>query len=462
IMGSTGAGKSTFVNTLMGKDVASVGNDLESHTKHVQHFTFTDPAFPERRIVVIDTPGFDDTYINNREILRRIAVWLARSYDASMKLAGIIYLHKITNNRVAGTTRNTFDLFEKLCGKNASEKIVLVTTMWSLVSKEAGERREEQMRDKFWKDMLALGSSMIRLNDSDMQRSAQNIIKRVLAKDILDPLQIQHEMFVNILMGKAVASVGNDLESHTAEVQHFIYTHSTFPKGRIILIDTPGFDDTYIDDREILRRIAIWLARSYDENMKLAGVIYLHRISDNRMSGSARKNLDLFEKLCGKNAAERIVLATTMWSRVSPEDGARRETQMTEKFWKDMVSHGSSLKRLDGTQSSALGIVDFILTKDIIDPVPLLIQQEMVDTDKIFEKTEAARHLSSYLQDLLQKQEEKARELRQKGGGGELQQALLENDARIRETISQMKALDVSITGKVMRFFGLSRVPRRE
>lgn len=31
---------------------------------------------------------------------------------------------------------------------------------------------------------------------------------------------------------------------------------------RLILVDTPGFDDTYIDDAEVLRRIAVWLAVS--------------------------------------------------------------------------------------------------------------------------------------------------------------------------------------------------------
>lgn len=32
---------------------------------------------------------------------------------------------------------------------------------------------------------------------------------------------------------------------------------------RVVIVDTPGFDDTYIDDSEILRRIAVWLATSY-------------------------------------------------------------------------------------------------------------------------------------------------------------------------------------------------------
>jgi hypothetical protein len=33
-------------------------------------------------------------------------------------------------------------------------------------------------------------------------------------------------------------------------------------KGRLVLVDTPGFDDTYVDDGEILRRISVWLGLS--------------------------------------------------------------------------------------------------------------------------------------------------------------------------------------------------------
>ena len=32
--------------------------------------------------------------------------------------------------------------------------------------------------------------------------------------------------------------------------------------GRVVIVDTPGFDNTYEEDVEILRRIAVWLAAS--------------------------------------------------------------------------------------------------------------------------------------------------------------------------------------------------------
>jgi hypothetical protein len=61
-----------------------VGHDLKSCTSSLQHaFIGLDfegrPELKGRRIVIVDTPGFDDTYTEDQEILRRIAVWLASS-----------------------------------------------------------------------------------------------------------------------------------------------------------------------------------------------------------------------------------------------------------------------------------------------------------------------------------------------------------------------------------------------
>lgn len=256
---------------------------------------------------------------------------------------------------------------------------------------------------------------------------------------------------INTLMGKSVASVGTGLKSHTAHVQHFTFVDPTVPDNRVVVIDTPSFDDTYVDDREILRRIAVWLARSYEADMKLAGVIYLHKITNNRMTGSAQKNMDLFKKLCGKDATKKIILATTMWNEVKQDAGERREAQLKEKFWKGMLDLGSSTIRFGDTRRSAQDIVNFILAKNILDP--LEIQREMVDFNKRLQETDAGHHL----QQLLQVQEEMTARLREEVGGSELQKAVLENDAKIRASITRMKALSsstgVSFSRKFMRFF---------
>jgi len=57
--------------------------------------------------------------------------------------------------------------------------------------------------------------------------------------------------------------VGHDLKSCTAELQPVVIASSQHPElggQRLVIVDTPGFDDTYVPDSEILRRIALWLA----------------------------------------------------------------------------------------------------------------------------------------------------------------------------------------------------------
>ena len=53
--------------------------------------------------------------------------------------------------------------------------------------------------------------------------------------------------------------VGHDLNSCTSDLQYAFIDIPNRP-DRIVIVDTPGFDDTYTDDADILRRIAVWLA----------------------------------------------------------------------------------------------------------------------------------------------------------------------------------------------------------
>jgi len=60
--------------------------------------------------------------------------------------------------------------------------------------------------------------------------------------------------------------VGDHTTSCTTEpYPAYVIPIPDFPnlKGyRLVLLDTPGFDDTFADDVEILKRIGKWLAKS--------------------------------------------------------------------------------------------------------------------------------------------------------------------------------------------------------
>jgi hypothetical protein len=56
------------------------------------------------------------------------------------------------------------------------------------------------------------------------------------------------------------------------------------PNGKkIFLVNTPGFDNTYRSDTDILREIADWLAQAHQFRVRFTGIIYLHRIIDVRI-----------------------------------------------------------------------------------------------------------------------------------------------------------------------------------
>ncbi|KAG6914646.1 hypothetical protein DXG01_016120 [Tephrocybe rancida] len=193
ILGRTGAGKSSFINTLLGgANIACVGHTLESQTQQIQHIKLPHPHQPGRRLIILDTPGFDHSTVNDQEILRRIAVWLAQSYNAHMKLAGIIYLHDISQEAMTvPRVHIKLDMFSKLCGTSATKNIVLVTTKWSNVKEIDGKRREISL-GHHWKGMLDSGSIMFRYNET--QDSAQAIVNQILAQELLNGVQIQEEM----------------------------------------------------------------------------------------------------------------------------------------------------------------------------------------------------------------------------------------------------------------------------
>ncbi len=54
----------------------------------------------------------------------------------------------------------------------------------------------------------------------------------------------------------------------------------------------------------------------YSKGKRLSGMIYLDRIVELKMSGSAVKNLEIFQRLCGRDAFPNIVLVSTLWEEL--------------------------------------------------------------------------------------------------------------------------------------------------
>jgi len=268
----------------------------------------------------------------------------------------------------------------------------------------------------------------------------------------MGPTGVGKSTFINAAVGHTVTPVGHDLASCTAKIQHFIVPHPEDSTRRVVFVDTPGFDDTYAADAETLRLIAVWLARSYHEDMKLAGIIYMHEISQTRMFGTARKNLTMFNKLCGDDALKNVILVTTKWDDIERGVGRRREQQLSNTYWKKMLSQGSQMARFMNTQESAWEIIDLVLLKD---PVNALIQKELIDLQKHLPETEAGKTLRYTLQELLEAQKEMARQLQNDDGtqeDGGLREREEETTKRLRSTLHQIQELKIPLGRRIVTF----------
>ena len=196
--------------------------------------------------------------------------------------------------------------------------------------------------------------------------------------------------------------------------------------------------------------------------MKLAGMVYLHDISLDRITGTAQKNLTMVKKLCGDNALPRVVLATTKWKRIDDEnDGVRRENQVKDIFWNRMIRHGSKMTRFGDCQESAQKIVHEILElKRDTDALNLCIQRELVDLKKYLPQTRAGKQLFHNLKGLLVRLKEDMALLRATHVAHQDSTWKEEHDElekRIKRVVSEIEQLEVPFVHKILGLLGINR-----
>jgi hypothetical protein len=146
------------------------------------------------------------------------------------------------------------------------------------------------------------------------------------------------------------------------------------------------------------------------------------------------KNLRMFKKLCGAQGLSCVVLATTMWSQVTPEEGERRESELisNQGLWGEMIQQGSTVMRQDRAEVSAIQIIQYILNKP--HRMVLDIQEEMA-SGKTIDETSVGRELEAELQRMRKKYEAEMKEMRE-----DMLEAQRLNDKRSQEEITAIRA----------------------
>ena len=168
---------------------------------------------------------------------------------------------------------------------------------------------------------------------------------------------------------------------------------------------------------------------SYEEESKLSGVIYIHRISDNRFGGLAGRNFDMFRKLCGDAALRNVVLVTNMWGEVSRDAGETREKELFSNFFKLALFKGARMDRHHNTVQSAHDIIRRVMVNR---PVVLRIQRELVDECKNVVSTAAGEAVNRELNEQIRRRRAELKEVLE-----EMEQAKKEKDEETREELEE-------------------------
>lgn len=240
VVGPTGAGKSTFIRTYTGNESIAIGSTTESCTTKVTPYEAIIPdeyatKLAGRRLILVDTPGFDDTHLSDVEVLERVAGWLEKSYKEREYIAGIIYVHDITLNRMYGSSKLNLKMFSELCGNDSFNRVAIMTTRWQDVTNRGDlENREDEMKRNWWKGLLDGGAHVMRA-ESNTRETATAIIERCLRdfehkQRAHNGLQIQKEM-VDLSRSIPETKAGRELKSNLDEVAKVLERRTTSNLG---------------------------------------------------------------------------------------------------------------------------------------------------------------------------------------------------------------------------------------
>ncbi|KXN85557.1 Signal recognition particle SEC65 subunit [Leucoagaricus sp. SymC.cos] len=289
VMGPTGAGKSTFIQTITERhyDNKEVGHSFRSATSEVSSLRITfkrqisgsqlndqlaqhsgdmplnhPSAQPEKRssLVLVDTPGFDDTEKSDLEVLKTIAEWLKKvgavkgshGQNTPTRISGILYLHRITDVRISGTVLKNFDMFQKLCGTDFYRRVALVTTMWpdesDKVTDSECRRREKELKENYWNVMITMGSRVYRF--TKRAESAERIINEIAGLEYgkrRDELrvEIQKEM---VLQQKAIPSTRAGRHLHGLTEELVLRQNNLMTRLQTEMKHSTGLDQAVLDE----------------------------------------------------------------------------------------------------------------------------------------------------------------------------------------------------------------------
>ena len=173
VIGRTGVGKSTLINNLLGKDVATVGHKLQSETPKVYPHEYSVEGVP---IVVYDTPGLGD--VKGEESERR-HLDIMKGLLARGKIHLVVYCFQMTETEMKSSLVGTLHKYHEI-GVDWRQSIIALTFADALYVPKSHRKRPNHMSLVF-DDRLAFWQSELR----------QELVETVgVAEDVVEQLKI--------------------------------------------------------------------------------------------------------------------------------------------------------------------------------------------------------------------------------------------------------------------------------
>ncbi len=142
-----------------------------------------------------------------------------------------------------------------------------------------------------------------------------------------------------------------------------------------------------------------------------------------------------------------------MWDELQPGVGAKREHDLKDRHWKDLLNKGAKVKRFDRSTRSAWEIIGEMVGQQLADEAELM-QKDLLEQ---LRKDRKGQRFHSTLQDLLDEEKKLMKELHNEAESQETS-ALASNLEEVRkqlsETINQVQSLKSPLGKTIAQFFG--------
>ena len=116
----------------------------------------------------------------------------------------------------------------------------------------------------------------------------------------------------------------------------------------------------------------------------------------------------MFRKLCGETTLKTVIIVTNMWGEAQCDIAEGFEKELSSKIFRPVLDMGAQMVRHHDTVQSAHDIIRRIAVNR---PVPLQIQEQLVDEAKDIIDTAAGEVLNEELRNLVRRHQAELKEV---------------------------------------------------